>query len=169
MQDENKTYEFAFPRQEFPPHLCIADFFKPEKDGGDIAGFFVVTIGEKIGQISKELFEKDAYHDYLMLHGFGVEVTDALAEYWHEVMRRELGIAEERPDHVSGFVTQQYQGSRYGFGYPACPDLGAHEHVFNLLKPDKIGVTLTENMEMVPEQTTSAIVAYHPQAKYFAV
>jgi 5-methyltetrahydrofolate--homocysteine methyltransferase len=169
VQDENKTYEFAFPRQEFPPHLCISDFFKPEKDGGDIAGFFVVTIGEKIGQIARDLFETDAYHDYLMLHGFGVEVTDALAEYWHEVMRQELGIAEKRPDNLAGFVTQQYQGSRYGFGYPACPDLGAHEHVFKLLKPERIGVTLTENMEMVPEQTTSAIIAHHPQAKYFAV
>ena len=104
-----------------------------------------------------------------MLHGFGVEVTDALAEYWHEVMRMELGIAKERPDSTAGFVTQQYQGSRYGFGYPACPDLGAHEHVFTLLTPEEIGVTLTENMEMVPEQTTSAIIAHHPQAKYFAV
>ena len=165
----DKTYEFAFPRQDFPPHLCIADFFKPEADGGDIAGFFVVTIGEKIGQASKVLFEQDAYHDYLMLHGFGVEVTDALAEYWHEVMRVEMGIAEQRPDTMAGFVSQQYQGSRYGFGYPACPDLGAHAFVFELLKPDNIGVTLTENMEMVPEQTTSAIVAHHPQAKYFAV
>ena len=169
VEDNGTTFEFPFPRQEFPPHLCISDFFKPESDGGDIAGFFVVTIGEKIGQIAKELFEKDAYHDYLMLHGFGVEVTDALAEYWHEVMRMELGIAKERPDSTAGFVTQQYQGSRYGFGYPACPDLGAHEHVFTLLTPEEIGVTLTENMEMVPEQTTSAIIAHHPQAKYFAV
>ena len=169
VEDGDKTYEFPFPRQEFAPHLCISDFFKSKKDGGDIAGFFVVTIGEKIGQIAKQLFEKDAYHDYLMLHGFGVEVTDALAEYWHEIMRAEMGIAEQRPDNTTGFVTQQYQGSRYGFGYPACPDLGAHEFVFNLLKPEAIGVTLTENMEMVPEQTTSAIVAHHPQAKYFAV
>ena len=167
--DDGADYEFEFPRQDFDPGLCIADFFKPEKDGGDIAGFFVVTIGEAIGAAAKELFEKDAYHDYLMLHGFGVEVTDALAEYWHEVMRVELGISEQRPDNMTGYVSQQYQGSRYGFGYPACPDLGAHEHVFKLLKPEQIGVTLTENMEMVPEQTTSAIVAHHPQAKYFAV
>ncbi|MHC4551420.1 MAG: dihydropteroate synthase, partial [Planctomycetota bacterium] len=94
VQDGDATYEFGFPRQEFAPNLCIADFFKPESDGGDIAGFFVVTIGETIGKISKELFEKDAYHDYLMLHGFGVEVTDALAEYWHEQMRVEMGIAQ---------------------------------------------------------------------------
>ena len=169
VQDEEGEYEFEFPRQDFDPGLCISDFFKPEKDGGDIAGFFVVTIGEAIGEAAKELFEKDAYHDYLMLHGFGVEVTDALAEYWHEVMRVEMGISQQRPDNMTGYVSQQYQGSRYGFGYPACPDLGAHEHVFKLLKPEQIGVTLTENMEMVPEQTTSAIVAHHPQAKYFAV
>ncbi|MHC5172375.1 MAG: vitamin B12 dependent-methionine synthase activation domain-containing protein, partial [Planctomycetota bacterium] len=169
VKDHGADYEFEFPRQDFDPGLCIADFFKPEKDGGDIAGFFVVTIGEAIGKAAKELFEKDAYHDYLMLHGFGVEVTDALAEYWHEVMRVEMGISEQRPDNMTGYVSQQYQGSRYGFGYPACPDLGAHEHVFKLLKPEQIGVTLTENMEMVPEQTTSAIVAHHPQAKYFAV
>jgi 5-methyltetrahydrofolate--homocysteine methyltransferase len=167
--DGEQTYEFPFPRQDFAPNLCIADFFKSEQDGGDIAGFFVVTIGEQIGAAAKELFEKDDYHDYLMLHGFGVEVTDAVAEYWHEVMRVEMGISQQRPDDVTGYVSQQYQGSRYGFGYPACPDLGAHEHVFKLLKPEQIGVTLTENMEMVPEQTTSAIVAHHPQAKYFAV
>ncbi|MHC5179144.1 MAG: methionine synthase [Planctomycetota bacterium] len=169
VEDDGQVYEFAFPRQDFAPNLCIADFFKPEKAGGDIASFFVVTIGEAIGAAAKELFDKDEYHDYLMLHGFGVEVTDALAEYWHEVMRVEMGISQERPADMTGYVSQQYQGSRYGFGYPACPDLGAHEHVFKLLKPERIGVTLTENMEMVPEQTTSAIVAHHPQAKYFAV
>ena len=167
--DEGKEYVFEFPRQEFAPNMCIADFYKSESNGGDLAAFFVVTIGETIGLAAKELFEKDAYHDYLMLHGFGVEVTDALAEYWHEVMRVELGIAAQRPADMTGFVSQQYQGSRYGFGYPACPDLGAHDNVFKLLKPEQIGVTLTENMEMVPEQTTSAIIAHHPQAKYFAV
>ncbi|MEN6307774.1 MAG: vitamin B12 dependent-methionine synthase activation domain-containing protein, partial [Anaerohalosphaeraceae bacterium] len=169
VEDNGQQYEFSFPRQEFAPHLCIADFYKSRDHGGDITGFFVVTVGQRIGQIAKELFEKDAYHDYLMLHGFGVEVTDALAEYWHEVMRQELGIAAQRPADTTGFVTQQYQGSRYGFGYPSCPDLGAHEFVFKLLRPEAIGVTLTENMEMVPEQTTSAIIAHHPQAKYFAV
>jgi 5-methyltetrahydrofolate--homocysteine methyltransferase len=104
-----------------------------------------------------------------MLHGFSVEVTDALAELWHQRMRREMGIGGSEPENLSGFVTQTYQGSRYGFGYPACPDLEAHRAVFELLRPERIGVTLTESMEMVPEQSTSAIVAHHPQAKYFAV
>jgi len=169
VEDRDALREFAFPRQTEPPHLCIADFFKSEKEGGDVAAFFVVTIGEEIGRRTHELFEGDCYHDYLMLHGFSVEVTDALAEYWHGVMRAEMGIAGAEPDQPSGYVTQAYQGSRYGFGYPACPDLGAHEPVFAMLSPGEIGVTLTENMEMVPEQTTSAIIVHHPQAKYFAV
>ncbi|MDJ0761363.1 MAG: dihydropteroate synthase [Myxococcota bacterium] len=169
VRDGDTEYAFDFPRQSFPPHFCVSDFFKTQEEGGDVAGFFVVTIGSGIGEEAKKLFESDAYHDYLMLHGFSVEVTDALAEYWHEVMRREMGISSDAPNSLTGYVTQQYQGSRYGFGYPACPDLHAHEAVFALLDPKRIGVTLTETMEMVPEQTTSAIIAHHPQAKYFAV
>jgi 5-methyltetrahydrofolate--homocysteine methyltransferase len=169
VRDDSREYIFGFPRQPEPPHLCIADFFRTEAEGGDIAGFFVVTIGARLGERTQALFASDQYHDYLMLHGFGTEVTDALAEYWHAVMRRELGIAGSEPATTAGFVTQDYQGSRYGFGYPACPDLGAQRPVFALLQPDALGVTLTENMQMVPEFTTSAIVAHHPQAKYFAV
>ena len=169
IRDGDREFAFGFPRQAEPPHLCIADYFKTEAEGGDVAGFFVVTIGARLGERTQELFAANQYHDYLMLHGFGVEVTDALAEYWHAVMRRELGIAGREPATRAGFVTQDYQGSRYGFGYPACPDLGAHQPVFALLKPETLGVTLTENMQMVPEFTTSAIVAHHPQAKYFAV
>ena len=169
VEHDGSTFDFPFPRRAMPPLLCIADFFKTEAEGGDIAAFFVVTIGEEIAEATKELFEADEYHDYLMQHAFGVEVTDALAEYWHEVMRQELGIDKAKPDSLTGYVVQEYQGSRYGFGYPACPDLDAHRPLFEMLKPETIGVTLTENMEMVPEQTTSAIVAHHPQAKYFSV
>ncbi len=169
VEDAGNQYEFAFPRQAMSPHFCISDFYHSKEEGGDIAGFMVVTVGDRISVEIKKLYENNEYHDYLMLHGFSVEVTDALAEYWHEVMRMEMGINGDRPDTLTGFVTQEYQGSRYGFGYPACPDLEAHINVFKLIKPELIGVTLTENMEMVPEQTTSAIVAHHPQAKYFAV
>lgn len=168
VQDGDTEHVFAFPRQGFPPHLCIADYYKTREEGGDITGFFVVTIGERICRITRSLYEHSDYHDYLMLHGLGVELTDALAEYWHEVMREELGIGDAKPADLTGYVTQKYQGSRYGFGYPACPDLEAHVPVFAMLHPEAIGVTLTESMEMVPEQTTSAIVAHHPQAKYFA-
>jgi 5-methyltetrahydrofolate--homocysteine methyltransferase len=160
---------FEFPRQQSQPNLCIADYYRTREEGGDVAAFFVVTIGDQIAAETRRLFEADAYHDYLMLHGFSVEVTDALAEYWHEEMRCELGISAERPADMTGYVTQGYQGSRYGFGYPACPDLDAHKMLFKLLEPEAIGVTLTETMEMVPEVSTSAIIAHHPQAKYFAV
>ncbi|MDH3454362.1 MAG: cobalamin-dependent protein, partial [Desulfuromonadales bacterium] len=169
VEDGDEVMAFDFPRQSSPPHLCIADYYRSRDEGGDVAAFFVVTIGDQIAAETKRLFEADAYHDYLMLHGFSVEVTDALAEYWHEVMRRELGIAAEQPADMTGYVTQGYQGSRYGFGYPACPDLDAHLMLFKLLQPEAIGVTLTETMEMVPEVSTSAIIAHHPQAKYFAV
>ena len=169
VEDQGTVYEFPFPRQAEPPYLSIPSFFKAKKDGGDVAGFFVVTIGPRISEESHRLYEADNYHDYLMLHGFSVEITDALAEYWHEMMRNELGIGQETPDSMTGYAVQEYQGSRYGFGYPACPDLDAHKHIFKLLDPESIGITLTENMEMVPEQSTSALVAHHPQAKYFAV
>jgi 5-methyltetrahydrofolate--homocysteine methyltransferase len=169
VEADGEIHAFSFPRQQSPPHLCIADYYKTREEGGDVAAFFVVTIGERVGEEIHRLFEADAYHDYLMLHGFSVEVTDALAEYWHEVMRRELGIGEETPEDMTGYVSQGYQGSRYGFGYPACPDLDVHQTLFRILRPDMIGVTLTETMEMVPEQSTSAIIAHHPQAKYFAV
>lgn len=165
----DRTYAFPFPRRQSPPHLCIADYFKTREEGGDVVGFFVASIGERIGEEIHKLFTGDNYHDYLMLHGFSVELTDALAEYWHEVMRTELGIGGGERLSLQGYVTQEYRGSRYGFGYPACPDLGAHRPLFELLDPAQIGVTLTDSMEMVPEQTTSAIIVHHPQAKYFAV
>jgi len=169
VQDGGTVHEFGFPRRAEPPRICIADFFKTEAEGGDVAGFFVVTIGEAIDRQIHDLYAANAYHDYLMLHGFSVEVTDALAEYWHERMREDLGIGTHRPRNLAGYVVQDYQGSRYGFGYPSCPDLGAHGPVFAMLQPGAIGVTLTESFQMVPEQSTSAIVVHHPQAKYFAV
>ncbi|MCK5914337.1 MAG: cobalamin-dependent protein, partial [Desulfuromusa sp.] len=159
---------FSFPRQASAPGLCIADYFRTAKEGGDKVGFFVVTIGSQLALRTKELYETDSYHDYLMLHGLGVELTDALAEYWHEQMRVEMGIQQEQ-GNMEGYVAQGYQGSRYGFGYPSCPDLGAHLPLFEMLHSEEIGISLTESFEMVPEMSTSAIVVHHPQAKYFAV
>ncbi|MBV5317086.1 MAG: dihydropteroate synthase [Desulfobulbaceae bacterium] len=166
---DGQAHAFSFPRQAEPPYLCIADYYKSAEAGGDIAGFFIVTIGERVGEVTARLYAENAYHDYLLLHGFSVEVTDALAEYWHGVMRQELGIGGKQTCDLHGAITQEYQGSRYGFGYPSCPDLEAHRTLFAFLKPEVLGISLTENMQMVPEQTTSAIVAHHPQAKYFAV
>ncbi len=169
MTHGGKEFVYSFPRQKEAPFLCLSDYYKNAAEGGDVAGLFVVTIGEEVSRRTAQLYEADAFHDYLMLHAFSVEVTDALAEYWHKRMRKELGIAGSEPEHIHGYVTQQYQGSRYGFGYPSCPDITAHGLVFDMLKPERIGITLTENYEMVPEQSTSALVAHHPQAKYFAV
>ncbi len=169
VKGDRESFPFTFPRQELPPHLCIADYFKTEEEGGDVAGFFIVTLGDRISEAIKRLFESDSYHDYAILHGFSVELADALAEYWHEEMRKELGIEKAAAESSHDYVVQKYQGSRYGFGYPACPDLDAHETLFTILSPERVGITLTENMMMVPEQSTSAIVAHHPQAKYFAV
>lgn len=169
MSHKGKEFDYAFPRQGEAPFLCLSDYYKNAEEGGDIAGLFVVTIGEEVSKRTAELYAADEYHDYLMLHAFSVEVTDALAEYWHKRMRRELGIASSEPENIHGYVTQQYQGSRYGFGYPSCPDISAHGLLFDMLKPGRIGISLTENYEMVPEQSTSALVAHHPQAKYFAV
>ncbi|SEA14846.1 methionine synthase (B12-dependent) [Desulfuromusa kysingii] len=165
---DSGTKVFSFPRQSSAPGLCIADYFRTASEGGDKVGFFVVTIGDQLALRTKELYEADSYHDYLMIHGLGVELTDALAEYWHEQMRVEMGIQQERGS-MEAYVAQGYQGSRYGFGYPACPDMSAHQPLFELLKPEEMGVSLTESFEMVPEMSTSAIVAHHPQAKYFAI
>lgn len=159
---------FNFPRQVNAPGLCIADYLRNAEEGGDIVGFFVVTLGDRLAARTKQLYESNSYHDYLMLHGLGVELTDALAEYWHEQMRIEMGIQRDG-GNMDAYVAQGYQGSRYGFGYPACPDLGAHGPLFELLQPEEIGVSLTESFEMVPEMSTSAIVVHHPQAKYFAI
>jgi 5-methyltetrahydrofolate--homocysteine methyltransferase len=166
---EGQQYDFTFPRQATAPGLCIADYFRTAAEGGDTVGFFVVSIGAELAERTKELYEADNYHDYLMLHGLGVELTDALAEYWHEQMRIEMGIQQRKPADIQAYVAQGYQGSRYGFGYPSCPDLEAHRPLFAMLKAEEIGVTLTESCEMVPEMSTSAIIVHHPQAKYFAV
>ena len=169
VEHEGRTYQLRFPRRTVPPRLCIADYFRPAADGGDVVGFFVATIGSEMAEYIRRLYESNEYQDYLLWHGFSVELTDALAEYWHERMRDELGIGTQRPASLEGYVVQDYQGSRYGFGYPSCPDLSAHAIVFQLLDPGQIGVTLTESYEMVPEQSTSALVAHHPQAKYFNI
>jgi len=161
---DNKV--FSFPRQENASGLCLADYFRSTAEGGDKVGFFVVTIGSQLAQKTQQLYAADNYHDYLMLHGFGVELTEALAEYWHERMRLEMGIQEAGR---GGTKAHQYRGCRYAFGYPACPDLSAQVSLFELLQANKIGISLTESFEMVPEMSTTAIVVHHPQAKYFSV
>ena len=161
---------FTFPRQKDDRFLCISDFFK-SKDSGvfDVIEAQIVTIGAKASEYTKHLFESGNYQDYLFLHGLSVESAEALAEYLHKIVRMELGIHINDAKETKRLFSQGYQGSRYSFGYPACPNLEDQAKLFELLRPARIGVTLTEEFQLVPEQSTTAIVVHHPEAKYFNV
>ncbi|MGD9791240.1 MAG: methionine synthase [Phycisphaerales bacterium] len=161
---------FTFPRQPDKRRLCISDFFRPIGSGShDILGLHCVTVGHNASNASRKLFESNNYTEYLYLHGLSVETAEALAEYWHKRMRQELGIATEDSAKIKDLFTQKYRGSRYSFGYPACPNMADQEKLFRLLRPERIGCTLTENWQIDPEQSTSAIIVHHPEAKYFNV
>ena len=164
---------FSFPRQRRDRRLCLADFFKPQGSGGgvqtDVVAFQLATMGNRVSQATAELFAKNAYREYLELHGLSVQLTEALAEYWHARIRRELGLAGSDPDSLDGFFRVDYRGARYSIGYPACPDLADRAKMVRLLEPSRIGVELSEEMQLHPEQSTDAIVVHHPEAKYFSV
>ncbi len=156
-----------FPRQKKAPYRCIADFFKPVQSGiMDVIALQIVTIGTKAQEIAQELYSHDRYKEYLLFHGLSVETTEALAEYWHKIVRQELHIHQDGQG-IEDFVLQKYQGSRYSFGYPSCPDMNGDVQIYRILQAERIGVGITESGQMVPEQTTSAFIAHHPQAKYF--
>ncbi|MFP5321855.1 MAG: methionine synthase [Acidimicrobiia bacterium] len=175
--DETATEErarFPFPRQHEHPFLCIADFFRPvgptpEETVVDVAAFHVVTMGHAVSERTAELFAADKYQDYLLLHGLGVEMAEALAELWHRRIREELGYADQDGPDLHGLFRQQYRGGRYSWGYPACPDLEDNETVARLLGADRIGIEVSEDtgFQFQPEQSTSAIICHHPRAKYF--
>ena len=161
---------FTFPRQKGGRRLCIADFFAPVGSGRvDVVAFQVVTIGEKATQLERQLFASDRYTDYLYLHGLSVETAEALAEYWHKKIREELGIAGADSADIRELFKLGYQGARYSFGYPACPNLEDQVKVFQLLEPERIGVRLTEEYQLDPEQSTSAVIVHHPEARYFNI
>ncbi len=168
-EDGSERMRFTFPRQRRPRFLCLADFFRSEDSGEvDVVAFQLVTVGSRIAEVTADLFAKDAYRDYLELHGLSVQLTEALAEFWHGRVREELGFAADDGDDLSEVLAHQaYRGSRYSFGYPACPDLEDRAKVVELLRPDRIGVTLSEEFQLHPEQATDAIVLHHPEAKYF--
>ena len=130
-------------------------------------GFHLVTMGERVSEVTGELFAANAYRDYLELHGLSVQLTEALAEYWHARVRSELGFAGEDSDDMNEVFRQGYRGSRYSFGYPACPDLEDRATLVRLLRPERIGVKLSEELQLHPEQSTDALVVHHPEAKYF--
>jgi len=140
-----------------------------DSDEKDVIGLVCVTMGAEVSRRAKTLFEANNYSEYLYLHGMGVEAAEALAELWHKRMRQELGIAQDDASSVRKLFTQHYRGSRYSFGYPACPEMSDQDKLFRLLRPQRIGCELTENWQIDPEQSTSAIVVHHPQAKYFNV
>ncbi len=161
---------FTFPRQDGKNHLCLSDFFRPVDSGEmDVVAFQLVTVGEKASQESQRLFDSDQYKEYLLWHGFSVESAEGLAEYWHKRVRAELGFGDEDADDMKQLFKQGYRGSRYSFGYPACPNLEDHEQLFRLLTPERIGVKLSEGYQLHPEQSTSAIVVHHPRAKYYTL
>jgi 5-methyltetrahydrofolate--homocysteine methyltransferase len=171
--DESRTEErvrFPYPRQSKAPYYCIADFFRPI-DGNDVdyAGFHIVTMGSAVSERTAQLFAEDRYQEYLLAHGLGVEMAEALAEYWHRRIREEWGFAQEDGPSLAGLFRQQYRGGRYSWGYPACPDLEDNEKVLELLEGERIGLVCDEETgyQYQPEQTTSAIICHHPQAKYF--
>jgi 5-methyltetrahydrofolate--homocysteine methyltransferase len=168
-ENGNQRERFTFPRQRHDRHLCLADFFRSGPSGEtDVVGFQLVTVGAKISEATAELFAKNAYRDYLELHGLSVQLAEALAEYWHSRVRDELGIGGEDPVDLDGVLKVRYRGCRYSFGYPACPDLEDRAKVIRLLDPQRIGVTLSEEFQLAPEQSTDALITHHPEASYFS-
>ncbi len=167
-EPQREIERFTFPRQQGKRHLCIVDFFRPLESGQrDVLGAICVTMGPEASRRTRELFEANQYSEYLYLHGLSVQCAEALVELWHQRMRQELGIADEDGPTLRDLFAQKFHGGRYSFGYPACPDLDDEERLFRLLRPERIGCHLTENWQIEPEQSTTAIVCHHPEAKYF--
>jgi 5-methyltetrahydrofolate--homocysteine methyltransferase len=176
--DAPERFRFEFPRQRRDRNLCLADFWRPrelavERGEIDVLPLHLVTMGQPIADYANELFAKDAYRDYLEVHGLGVQLTEALAEYWHRRVREELtfatggAVAAEDPENVEEFFKLGYRGARYSLGYGACPSLEDRRKIVELLEPGRIGVELSEELQLHPEQSTDAMVAHHPEAKYF--
>ncbi|MFG3368347.1 methionine synthase [Streptomyces sp. NPDC048156] len=164
----NERTRFTFPRQRRGRRLCLADFFRPEESGEtDVVGLQVVTVGSRIGEETAKLFESNSYRDYLELHGLSVQLAEALAEYWHARVRSELGFSGEDPAEMEDMFALKYRGARFSLGYGACPDLEDRAKIATLLEPERIGVHLSEEFQLHPEQSTDAIVIHHPEAKYF--
>jgi 5-methyltetrahydrofolate--homocysteine methyltransferase len=172
-EDDHATpkVEFQFPRQDFGDYLCLADYLEPGRAGKavDYVGFMAVTVGREVSRIAQEWYSEGRYQDYLYLHGLGVESAEALAEYFHKQLRREWGIAGDDSPVIRKLFKKHYRGCRYAFGYPACPNLEDQSRLFQLIDPTRIGITLSDQFQLEPEQSTTAIVMHHPKAKYFNV
>ena len=170
-EGDNKGKErtrFTFPRQTRDRRLCISDFFASKESGkADVVAFHVVTMGSTVSDAAAKLFAANNYREYLELHGLSVQLTESLAEHWHARVREELSVKSDDSSDLQGILDQGYRGSRYSFGYPACPDLEQQVQLCELLDPSRIGVELSEEFQLHPEQSTSAIIVHHPEAKYF--
>jgi 5-methyltetrahydrofolate--homocysteine methyltransferase len=161
---------FSFPRQRRDRHLCLADFVRPRESGQiDLVALQLVTAGAHVDQVTAKLFALNKYRDYLELNGLTMQLTEALAEFWHARLREELGFAAEDPADMAGMFKLQYRGARFSLGYPACPEMEDRRKVVELLGPERMGVVLSEELQLHPEQSTDAFVFHHPQAKYFSV
>jgi 5-methyltetrahydrofolate--homocysteine methyltransferase len=167
---KKETGRFTLPRQDKDGGICVADFFRDIDSGErDVLGMQLVTAGQTVADVAREWFAKDRYQDYLYLHGLGVEIAEALAEYMHKRIRSELGFGHEDDRDIKKLLKQGYRGSRYSFGYPAVPRLEDQKLLLELLGAQAIGIELSEEFQLHPEQSTSAIVVHHPQAKYFNI
>lgn len=161
---------FTFPRQRRDRHLCLADFVRSRESGEiDVLGVQLVTIGARVNDATAALFAENKYREYMELHGLSVQMTEALAEFWHSRVREELGFAAEDPTDVAGMFDLEYRGARFSLGYPACPDMEDRRKVVELLRPERVGVELSDELQLHPEQSTDAFVFHHPEAKYFSV
>jgi 5-methyltetrahydrofolate--homocysteine methyltransferase len=161
---------FNFPRQRRDGHLCLADYIRSRASGEiDVFGVQLVTFGSAVEKVTKVLFEDNSYRDYMELNGLAMQLTEALAEYWHSRIRAELGFANEEPDNMQGYFDLKYRGARFSLGYPACPEMEDRKKVVELLMPERVGVSLSEELQLHPEQSTDAFVFHHPEAKYFSV
>jgi 5-methyltetrahydrofolate--homocysteine methyltransferase len=166
-----ELHRYTFPRQTRGRFLCLADFFRDRElaavKGPDVVAFHLVTMGSQVAKVTASLFEQNAYRDYLELHGLSVQLTEALAEMWHSRIRADLGFARDDGAMEEMIRDQAYRGSRYSFGYPACPELDDRRKLVALLRPERIGVELSEELQLHPEQSTDAMIVHHPEAKYF--
>ena len=161
---------FTFPRQARDRHLCLSDFVTSRESGKiDVVPFQLVTMGNRITEFANSIYARNEYRDYLEIHGLSVQLTEALAEFWHHRIREELGFGESEPKNVEDYFDLKYRGARYSFGYPACPELEDRVKLVQLLKPEAVGVSLSEELQLHPEQSTDAMILHHTEAKYFSV
>ena len=161
---------FSFPRQRRDRHLCLADFVKSQESGLiDVMPIQLVTVGSNVDNFTQKLFAENAYREYMELNGLAMQLTEALAEYWHSRIRAELGFDSEDPTELAGYFDLKYRGARFSLGYPACPEMEDRKKVVELLKPERLGIELSEELQLHPEQSTDAFVFHHPEAKYFSV